>query len=64
MKRIVSKFKNFIANRLAVIMVAVVVVLSAAFLLAGKQAEVGSITLDGSKAKYSKAQEKALCELA
>lgn len=64
MKRIVSKFKNFIANRLAVIMVAVVVVLSAAFLLAGKQAEDGSITLDGSKAKYSKAQEKALCELA
>lgn len=64
MKRIVSKFKNFLANRLAVILVAAVVVLSATFVIVGKQAEDGSITLDGSKAKYSKAQEKALCELA
>lgn len=64
MKRIVSKFKNFLANRLAVILVAAVVVLSATFVIAGKQAEDGSITLDGSKAKYSKATEKALCELA
>nr|DAS46490.1 MAG TPA: CW7 repeat protein [Caudoviricetes sp.] len=64
MKRIVSKFKNFLANRLAMILVAAVVVLSATFVITGKQAEDGSITLDGSKAKYSKAQEKALCELA
>ena len=64
MKRIVSKFKNFLANRLAVILVAAVVVLSATFVITGKQAEDGSITLDGSKAKYSKATEKALCELA
>ena len=64
MKRIVSKFKNFLANRLAVILVAAVVVLSATFVIVGKQAEDGSITLDGSKAKYSKATEKALCELA
>lgn len=64
MKRIVSKFKNFLANRLAVILVAAVVVLSATFVIVGKQAEDGSITLDGSKAKYSKSQEKALCELA
>ena len=64
MKRIVSKFKNFLANRLAVILVATVVVLSATFVIVGKQAEDGSITLDGSKAKYSKATEKALCELA
>nr|DAV92242.1 MAG TPA: CW7 repeat protein [Bacteriophage sp.] len=64
MKRIVSKFKNFLANRLAVILVAAVVVLSATFVVVGKQAEDGSITLDGSKAKYSKATEKALCELA
>lgn len=64
MKRIVSKFKNFFANRLAVILVAAVVVLSATFVIVGKQAEDGSITLDGSKAKYSKATEKALCELA
>ena len=64
MKRIVSKFKNYLANRLAVILVAAVVVLSAIFIVTGKQAEDGSITLDGSKAKYSKATEKALCELA
>lgn len=64
MKRIVSKFKNFLANRLAVILVAAVVVLSATFVITGKQAEDGSITLDGSKAKYSKTTEKALCELA
>ena len=64
MKRIVSKFKNFLANRLAVILVATVVVLSATFVIVGKQAEDGSITLDGSKAKYSKSTEKALCELA
>ena len=64
MKRIASKFKNFLANRLAVLLVAAVVVLSATFVIIGKQAEDGSITLDGSKAKYSKATEKALCELA
>lgn len=64
MKRIALKFKNFLANRLAVILVAAVVVLSATFVIVGKQAEDGSITLDGSKAKYSKATEKALCELA
>ena len=64
MNRIVLKFKNFLANRLAVILVVAVVVLSATFVIVGKQAEDGSITLDGSKAKYSKATEKALCELA
>lgn len=64
MKKVVSEFKNFLANRLAVILVAAVVVLSATFVIVGKQAEDGSITLDGSKAKYSKSQEKALCELA
>ncbi len=58
MKRIVSKFKNFLANRLAVITVAAVVVLSATFVIAGKQAEDGSITLDGSKAKIDKSTEE------
>lgn len=64
MKKLVSKFKDFLTNRLAVILVAAVVVSSAIFVVVGKQAEDGSITLDGSKAKYSKATEKALCELA
>ena len=64
MNIIALKFKNFLADRLAVILVVAVVVLSATFVIVGKQAEDGSITLDGSKAKYSKATEKALCELA
>lgn len=64
MKRLGSKLIGFLGNRLAVILVAAVVVLSATFVIVGKQAEDGSITLDGSKAKYSKATEKALCELA
>ena len=64
MKRLGSKLIGFLANRLAVILVAAVVVLSATFVIVGKQAEDGSITLDGSKAKYSKSTEKALCELA
>lgn len=64
MRRLRSKLIGFLANRLAVILVAAVVVLSATFVIVGKQAEDGSITLDGSKAKYSKATEKALCELA
>lgn len=64
MKRLGSKLIGFLANRLAVILVVAVVVLSATFVIVGKQAEDGSITLDGSKAKYSKATEKALCELA
>lgn len=60
----IGKILSYASAHLAVVLLLVVAVLSAAFLLAGKQAEDGSITLDGSKAKYSKAQEKALCELA
>jgi hypothetical protein len=60
----IGKVLSYASAHLAVVLLLVVTVLSAAFLLAGKQAEDGSITLDGSKAKYSKAQEKALCELA
>lgn len=60
----IGKVLSYASAHLAVVLLLMVAVLSAAFLLAGKQAEDGSITLDGSKAKYSKAQEKALCELA
>ncbi len=60
----IGKVLSYASAHLAVVLLLVVAVLSAAFLLAGKQAEDGSITLDGSKAKYSKATEKALCELA
>ena len=62
--KLAGKVLNYASAHLAIVLLLVVAVLSAAFLLAGRQAEDGSITLDGSKAKYSKATEKALCELA
>ena len=64
MKKVTSNLKNFIINQLGVLVVASVIIVSAVFLIIGKPAEDGSITLDGSKAKYSKTTEKALCELA
>lgn len=64
MKKVTSNLKNFIINRLDVLIVASVIIVSSVFLIIGKPSEDGSITLDGSKAKYSKATEKALCELA
>jgi cpl-7 lysozyme C-terminal domain len=64
MKKIISNLKNFIINQLGVLIVVSVIIVSAVFLIIGKPSEDGSITLDGSKAKYSKATERALCELA
>ena len=64
MKKVTSNLKNFITNRIDVLIVASVIILSSVFLIIGKPSEDGSITLDGSKAKYSKSTEKALCELA
>lgn len=64
MKKVISNLKNFIINRIDVLIVASVIILSSVFLIIGKPSEDGSITLDGSKAKYSKTTEKALCELA
>ena len=64
MKKVTSNLKNFITNRIDVLIVASVIIISSVFLIIGKPSEDGSITLDGSKAKYSKATEKALCELA
>ena len=64
MKKVTSNLKNFIINRIDVLIVASVIIISSVFLIIGKPSEDGSITLDGSKAKYSKSQEKALCELA
>jgi len=64
MKKVTSNLKNFIINRIDVLIVASVIIISSVFLIIGKPSEDGSITLDGSKAKYSKATEKALCELA
>ena len=64
MKKVTSNLKNFIINQLGVLVVASVIIVSAVFLIIGKPTEDGSITLDGSKAKYSKTTEKALCELA
>lgn len=64
MKKVISNLKNFIINRVDVLIVASVIIISSVFLIIGKPSEDGSITLDGSKAKYSKTTEKALCELA
>jgi hypothetical protein len=64
MKKVISNLKNLIINRLDVLIVASVIIVSSVFLIIGKPSEDGSITLDGSKAKYSKTTEKALCELA
>lgn len=64
MKKVTSNLKNFIINRIDVLIVASVIIISSVFLIIGKPSEDGSITLDGSKAKYSKSTEKALCELA
>jgi hypothetical protein len=64
MKKVISNLKNFIINRVDVLIVAGVIIISSIFLIIGKPSEDGSITLDGSKAKYSKTTEKALCELA
>lgn len=64
MKKVTSNLKNFIINRVDVLIVASVIIISSVFLIIGKPSEDGSITLDGSKAKYSKSTEKALCEIA
>nr|DAM37536.1 MAG TPA: CW7 repeat protein [Caudoviricetes sp.] len=64
MKKLASKLKEIVINRLDVLIVASVIIISSVFLIIGKPSEDGSITLDGSKAKYSKSTEKALCELA
>ena len=64
MKKLASKLKEIVINRLDVLVVASVIIISSVFLIIGKPADDGSITLDGSKAKYSKSTEKSLCELA
>lgn len=58
MKKVTSNLKNFIINQLDVLVVASVIVVSAVFLIIGKPAEDGSITLDGSKAKIDKSTEE------
>lgn len=63
MKKLASKLQNFLADSLAVIIVLAVAGLIAVFIAIGKPAEDGSITFDGSRARYSAGTEKALCEL-
>nr|DAS72629.1 MAG TPA: LysM [Caudoviricetes sp.] len=62
LKNAISKFAgkalSCVSTHLAAVLLLTVVILSAVFLLAGKQAEDGSITLDGSKAKIDKATEE------
>lgn len=58
MKNLKSKLTEFISNRLAVLLVISVAILCAIFIIAGKPAEDGSVTLDGSKAKIDKSTEE------
>ncbi len=64
MRKLRTKIIDIIASHLAALVVLAVVGITAGFLVTGKPAEDGSITLDGSKAVYSEATENALCELA
>lgn len=63
MKNLLSSVKKALGKRLALLVVISIAILCAAFLLAGTRSADGSITLDGSSAKYTKAQEDALCDL-
>lgn len=56
------KMTNFFKDNLAVFIVLFVAVLSLGFALAGKKAEDGSITLDGSKAVIEQATEEFIKE--
>lgn len=58
MKNLRNKLAKFVDNRLSVLVVMGVAVLCAAFIIAGKPAEDGSITLDGSKAKIEQSTEE------
>ena len=58
MAKAISKIKDFIMNRIALFTVLGVAVLCAIFLIVGKPAENGSITLDGKDAKIEEYTEK------
>lgn len=58
MAKATSKIKDFIMNRIALFTVLGVAVLCAIFLIVGKPAENGSITLDGKDAKIEEYTEK------
>lgn len=64
MKKLKLYIGNMFSSNLALIIVVSVVALCIVFLTTGTRSDDGSITLDGSKAKYSESQEKALCEFA
>lgn len=63
MKKLKQKIIDVTVSMIAPVMVFGVVVIIAVFMSVGKQAPDGSITLDGSNAEYSEAQENALCHL-
>lgn len=63
MKQLLQSVSNFLFKYLPAVVLVFVLVLCGVFILAGKPAEDGSITLDGNNAQYSDATERALCEL-
>lgn len=63
MKNLLQNASNFLFKYLPAVVVVLVLALCGTFILVGKTAEDGSITLNGQNAQYSDATEQALCEL-
>lgn len=63
MRNLLNRIGEYLGNHLVAIILLVVLAASTAFLVFGTRSDDGSITLDGSNAKYSQGQEDALCEL-
>ncbi len=64
MKTKLNNIRKAVFNNVGALVIIATVTLCAAFIIAGTRSDDGSITLDGSNAKYSESQEDALCELA
>lgn len=58
-----KKLQALVSKHLAAVIVGIVALVCVAFLVAGTRSDDGSITLSGDNAKYSQAQEDALCKL-
>lgn len=63
MKKLLNNIGDFVGSQVSWLVVAAVVLLCSTFLLVGTRSDDGSVTLDGRNSSYSKAQEKAFCEL-
>lgn len=64
MKRLLNSFGKFLTDNIAFVVIAVVFLVCSVFIAVGTKSDDGSITLNGKNAKYSQAQEDAMCALA